>query len=244
MRDQANKELGSGREKKVGRAVQAGGTACAKPEIEPYLGTTVILSGPEAEGQGVAEAGHPAQGLERWGLLASALLGLRRSLRTPPRGSQGDRTARGCPFMSASGRQDPEPAGSGPLWDFKAGAPQPIPWRKGRASPGGRWISADGPFIPRLLRLAQTSGRRRSSCRAELSGKAGTGGHKTASVLCDLRSVPALLWVLAAPLPAQKAGIQAFLGRGASWERHSGRFQAFGPLRPEQGAGAHLGYLL
>lgn len=148
MRDQANKELGSGREKKVGRAVQAGGTACAKPEIEPYLGTTVILSGPEAEGQGVAEAGHPAQGLERWGLLASALLGLRRSLRTPPRGSQGDRTARGCPFMSASGRQDPEPAGSGPLWDFKAGAPPAHPLAEG-AGESGREVDFGGwPFHP------------------------------------------------------------------------------------------------
>lgn len=177
----------------------------------------MILSGPGAEGQRVAETGHAAQGLERRGLLAYGWLGAAGPCALLLEGPRETGPARGCPFLSTSGRQAPEPGESGPLRDFKAGAPQPDPLAEG-AGESGREVDFGGlPFHPEappgpdLQEAPQVAAGLRW---AELSGKAEAGGWATKQRLCCVTSGQSLPFSGSWP----PSSLPRKLGSGPSWE--------------------------
>lgn len=205
------------------------------PEMGQYLGTTAILYEPRGRveaWQRVAEAGHPRAGpctprtarpLALWtGLDAS------RAPHPPPlrllRAGPGKAAdGRGCPFKSASRRLPSRPGAGAAAPTSKPGAPSQIRLRKGRASRGGRQVSADSPFIPWLGGRGPPGGPARpcwASPRRAASCAAGPGGA---------------VWPRAGPCPSPCLGhlppCPGGLGAGPSREGPSGKFWKFGSPR-------------
>lgn len=161
------------------------------PGTGRYRGTTVVPSGPRAEGKrgnGWRRRRTHPQGFERRGHPALSLLGRGfphphpRHPRLRGRGpGKGWTTAAALSSRPPGGSRAGRARGGAAAPTSKPGAPSQIRLRKGRASRGGRQVSADSPFIPRLGGRRPPGGPARP-CRAsprmarEQRRRAGRGG--------------------------------------------------------------------